>query len=950
MVKPVAWVRICLVLLVVSIIGACTSHPPVNPGVIGDSPAVRDILPQDPALVTGRLANGFRYVFLVNKTPESRVSMHLDVQAGSMDETDQELGVAHFLEHMVFNGSTHFKPGELVEYFQSIGMQFGPDANAHTSFFETVYDVLLPHGDRKSMEKGMVVLDDYARGALLSQDEVNRERGVILAEKRDRDSVSYRTFARTLAFELPGSRIPQRLPIGDEKVIQAADSSLLRGFYGRCYRPDRLLLVLVGDFDPDIARELAEKQFSQMGSNNEKQAVPDNMLIAHQGTKPFYHYEPEAGKTDVTIETVIQKEVAENTRSALEEKVKRQLAEGMVQHRLDRILRSPGSSFSDAGIFSGQFLKDIQFATITAESSPERWAETLSLLEKTLRQALEYGFAESEFSRVKADFVNSLDTAVKEASTRKSTNLAREIITTINRGGVFQSPTQEQDLLKPFVMGLTLEDVLTAFREIWSAGHRLVLVTGNEALADSGQTPESRIERVFAASQNQTVAAYAADDEAVFPYLPEPSGEGRIVSRETVPDLGVSVIDFENHVRLNVKQTDYKKGEFSVRITFGDGRKGEPASMPGLSSVGASVINESGLGKLDKSQLEQALAGKTVSLTFAVDEDQFVFSGDCDPDEVKTLFQLARTFFLDPGFRVDALDLARTRYGQMYQTLLRTPEGMLKLRGEKFLASGDTRFGLPDMSSVETVSLDNVKEWLLPYFNNSPIEVSVVGDVEPDRVVKAVGRYLGTLPDRALAKTDAQNRIPVFPEGKSLVLGMDTKIDKTFIDLGFPTDDFWDISRTRRLNILASILSERMRLVVREKLGAAYSPFAYNEPSRAYEGYGVLHMVVSVAPNEVDAVSGAMYAIVQDLVSKGVGQKELELALEPVLTHLKDVRRTNSYWLNSVLSGSWKHPESFDWSRKMQDDYASISRGEITRLALQYLKRDHSAIIVVKPR
>ena len=173
-------------------------------------------------------------------------------------------GVAHYLEHMLFNGSTHFKPDELVEYFQSIGMRFGSDANAHTGFFETVYDIFLPSGDSSSMDKGLLVLDDFARGALLLESEVERERGVILAEKRERDSVSYRTFEATLGFELQGSRLAQRLPIGTEEVITRADQSLLKGYYDTWYRPDNMVLVVVGDFDVKTAEKLITDRFSAM--------------------------------------------------------------------------------------------------------------------------------------------------------------------------------------------------------------------------------------------------------------------------------------------------------------------------------------------------------------------------------------------------------------------------------------------------------------------------------------------------------------------------------------------------------------------------------------------------------------------------------------------------------------------------------------------------------------
>ncbi len=262
-----------------------------------------DLLP-DPALVFGKLPNGFRYVLMENQKPKDRVSMHLNVQAGSMHETDEQQGLAHFLEHMLFNGSTNFKPGELVKYFQSIGMEFGPDANAHTGFNNTVYDLLLPEGNRESLEKGLVVMKDYAEGALLLQSETDRERRIVLAEKRTRDSASYRTFVSTLNFELPEARVSKRLPIGKEEVLKNANSKQLKEFYNKWYRPEKLILVMVGDFDSKLAASLIDEKFSSLSPRAPPGLEPDFGEINHEGVKPFYHFEKEAGNTTVGIEVV----------------------------------------------------------------------------------------------------------------------------------------------------------------------------------------------------------------------------------------------------------------------------------------------------------------------------------------------------------------------------------------------------------------------------------------------------------------------------------------------------------------------------------------------------------------------------------------------------------------------------------------------------------------------
>jgi zinc protease len=221
-------------------------------------------LVSDPDLVTGVLPNGFRYAMMNNREPKDRVSMHLLVQVGSFHETEEQLGIAHFLEHMMFNGSKNYAPGELIKYFQLIGMQFGPDVNAHTGFQETVYDILLPEGAPESIGEGLLVLKDYAQGALLLQDEIDRERGVILSEKMSRDSADYRTYLETLGFEFPDARFASRLPIGEEEIIRTVDHESMKHFYDTWYRPERMVLVMVGEFDVPGTEILVQEAFGDM--------------------------------------------------------------------------------------------------------------------------------------------------------------------------------------------------------------------------------------------------------------------------------------------------------------------------------------------------------------------------------------------------------------------------------------------------------------------------------------------------------------------------------------------------------------------------------------------------------------------------------------------------------------------------------------------------------------
>ncbi|MBW2591020.1 MAG: insulinase family protein, partial [Deltaproteobacteria bacterium] len=404
-----------------------------------------DLLP-DPVLIFGKLPNGFRYVLMENHRPKDRVSMHLDVQAGSLHESDDQQGLAHFLEHMLFNGSTHFKPGELVKYFQSIGMQFGADANAHTGFHETVYDILLPNGDSENLKKGLTVIKDYAQGALLLPSEIDSERRVVLAEKRTRDSAQYRTYVATLNFEFPHAKISKRLPIGKEEIVKNADHNRLKAFYDSWYRTEKMILVMVGDFDTPSAVSLIKENFSSLSGRAPPVPEPDVGKINHFGIKTFYHLEKEAGNTTTSIEVVKKVSKEPDSFGFQKQKFIENIANRIVQDRLNAMVRKAGTPFTSASISSGIFLNQIKFAEITAECSPENWKKSLFLMEQTLRKALTFGFTKSELDRVKKDFLSGLDNEVKKVSTRNSRHLARKILWNLNSSRVFMSPEQEKEL------------------------------------------------------------------------------------------------------------------------------------------------------------------------------------------------------------------------------------------------------------------------------------------------------------------------------------------------------------------------------------------------------------------------------------------------------------------------------------------------------------------------
>ena len=907
-----------------------------------------DLLP-DPTLVFKKLPNGFRYVLMENHYPKNRVSMHLYVLAGSTYESDTQQGLAHFLEHMLFDGSTHFQPEELVKYFQSIGMKFGPDANAHTGFDRTVYDMLLPEGDGESLENGLVVMKDFAEGALLLSSQVEKERRVVLSEMRTRDSSSYRTYISTINFEFPDAIISKRLPIGKEEVLKSTERRDLKKFYDTWYRPEKMILVLAGDFDAKLAAALIDNKFSSLAPRAPPGIVPEFGDISHKGVKPFYHFEKESGNTTVSIEAVKKVPPEPDSLDFQKKRLTKDIANQIVKHRLDTLARESDTPFTSASISSGNFLHQIKYAEISADCNPENWKDSLSLIEQTLRKALKYGFTESELARVKKDFLSELDNAVKEASTRNSHDLARKIIWSLNTDRVFMSPEQKKELLASIVNSVTLKNVHDAFKEIWPSDDRLVLVTGNAKLTDINMDPETQILDTYFNSRSVTVSRPVKKSSVIFPYLPEPEKEGRIIRTNKIPDLGIVQVDFKNNVRLNLKKTDFKANQVIVNLAFGRGKSCEPLNMPGLALLTANVMNKSGLGVLKREEIERALSGKNTSVTFRVGEDRFLLKGETVTREVPLLFELLYAHFVDPGFRKEAYERSLKLYRQKYMALSSSIDGAMELSGVRFLAGGDNRFGLTDFKNFNKLTIDDVRSWITQSMGNDDVEVSVVGDFDMESTIKLASKYFGSLSLKPIINQPKEKRLPVFPVGQSKAISASTKIQKGLIVVAYPTEDLWDISRTRRLSVLSAIISDRLREQIREKLGAAYTTFAFNRPSRVYPGYGVLQAWAYVDPQEADGLIKNIKKISSDLVKDGLTRDELHRAIAPSLTSIKDMLRKNTYWLDTVLTGSEKYPQQIDWSRTINKDYASITQEEVSNLAEKYLDNHRTATIIVRP-
>ncbi len=904
-------------------------------------------IPADPAVTWGLLENGLRYAILPNAEPPDRVSLRLFVDAGSLMEEDDQQGLAHFLEHMAFNGTKQFPAGEMVEYFQRLGMGFGNHTNAHTSFRETVYKLELPKSDVAMLDEGLKLFRDYADGMLLDAKEIEDERGIILSEKRTRDSVGWRTFVDQLAFAFPEQRISKRLPIGEEEIIKSAPRERFAHFYEKWYTPERMAVIVVGDVTVDEVKPLITKYFADLPAR-EKHPDPPMGSLTQRRFATHYHYESEAGETSLSIE-VLKPRVnpPDNSERRLYD-LQLSLASRMLNRRLERLARDAGSPISSAKTSSGDFF-DLGYAlyfSIDADCKPENWKEALSLIEQELRRAREHGFTEAELAEAKANLRKSYENAAKQMSTRQSRQLADQIANRLGSRRVFTSPADDLPRVLSALEQVSTESCQQHLRELWdSAAERLVFVSGNAQIEEAN----TAIAAAYEASHQVAVTAPEEKAVAEFAYAELPEA-GSVAERRDIEDLGAIQLRFANQVRANLKATDFEAKSIYVKVRIGSGLITEPT--PGLSLLLGGIFTQGGLEAHSEDELQAIFAGKSVGVGFSVDEDAFVLQGRTTPDDLADQLTLMRAYITNPGFREEAETEFKRSLDHLYQQLERTPDGITYDALAEYLHGDDPRFGYPPRPAVEALTSAQARDWLLPELSSAYCEVTLVGDLDEAATIGLLARTFGNLSERAASKPAyEQERIVRFPAGGHRVFEFASAIPKAMTRVHWPTTDIFDIRRTRRLGMLAAILDDRLRVKIREELGDAYSPFAHNFPSDTWKGYGYLFASVTVDPGQADKVKDVIAEIAADLAQGDrIDEDELDRAKRPQIVSIEEMRRTNRYWMSSVLEASQEYPDRLDWARSFVEDYRNITVADLNALAKEFLKPETQVSVVITPK
>ncbi len=902
----------------------------------GSWPQTGSDLKPDPAITFGVLENGLRYAIMPNPEPPDRVSLRLYIDSGSLMETDDQQGLAHFTEHMAFNGTTNFPAGEMVEFFQRLGMSFGGDTNAHTSFKETVYKLEFPKPDEELIRDGLKLFRDYADGILFGDDEIDKERGVILSEKRTRDSVESRTMEAGMKFALPDALLTRRMPIGTQEVIEAAKRDRFLSYYNKYYTSDRMVVVATGAVEPDKIVPLIKEYFGTL--KKPETAVPDPALgtvSPGRGVIAMLHSESEASSTDISIETMQTYEKEKDTKEARLKDLRLSVANAIIGQRFSILAKKEGAPFMGGNAYATDFLDFVRYAGVQITCKPEQWEDALKVGEQELRKALTHGFTEAELTEMKAHLRNAYEQAEKSAATRQSRGLADALVSEIAGGQVSTSPADDLAIFNEIVDQVTAENCLEALRALWKTDDIQVFVAGNLTM----EKPEEKILAAYRASKEVEVAAPEKRADAVWAYTSfgEP---GKVETTETDDELGITRIRFANNVRLNLKQTDFEKNTIRMGVRVGGGQLTQPKDKPGLAALASSIYDLGGLEAHNVDDLERILAGKTVGTSFSVGEDSFFIGGRTNMDDILLQCQLMTASLTKPGYREEAMRQFQKGIDPLYTQLQHTPMGVFQNEIDPFLKGGDPRFGFPSKEDFLKLTTEDVKAWLAKPLAEDYLEIGIVGDFEPEKVIAAVAATFGALPKRAESKPEyAEARKLAFPEpGARKSVDFVSEIPKAITALFWKTEDMSDIALARRLNVLGAVFADRLRLKVREELGETYSPYARNSSSEVYTDYGYLFALLTIDPKQAEPLVDIVETLGTELGAGEVSADELDRALKPLLTGIDQQLRSNGYWLQTVVIDCQENPEKLAWAKTMKADYEAVTPAEVTALAKKYFQ------------
>ena len=890
-------------------------------------------LEPDPSIIYGRLPNGLRYAIRPNQRPQNQVLVRMAIDFGSAAEADDEQGLAHFIEHMAFNGSTNVPEGEMVKMLERLGLSFGADTNASTGYTQTQYKLDLPKADPRLIERALFLMRETAGNISFNPASVDRERGIILAERRERENYAFQSgrAANTLFF--PNTYFSTRYPIGLSEIIETAPADRLKALYRTYYRPDRIKIIIVGPVDPiAIERELVRKFADWRVAAPPLGDLDRCELDTSRGVSAASFTHPEINEA-IGVQQFFKDKLRPDTVERAMIELKMQIASAIISQRISRRSRSEDIPFLGGGVnFALGICDNYAAVGFSAGGKDGSWRALLPFTEQAVRQAVQYGFDDAEVAEQIKRLDTSFENNAKAEGTEQSASIANDLVGLDD--DVYNSDAYRLLLwrqLRPF---MTKAAINAEFAKWFGQ------MTAPQIFLSTKQTSGTSSDDILAAygaSRAIAVAAPVARKASAFAYT-DFGPAGTVVEDTVVADLGIRTIRFANGVLLNLKKTDFEDNRVRYSLRIDGGRLHFAKDKAVLAWLMSGAYVSGGLAAHDFEDLRSLLAGTTVTPAFGVAEDYFGGTGAVAPVDLERQLQVIAAYTRYPGYADSALRLFRRPLPEIFARLDATPGSALSIAMARIMTDNDPRFALAPLEEVQAADFSQLKSALGDALIQNRMEIAIVGDLDEAATIAAVARTFGAMPSR----TGTADIAPQEARWSTASGNFDIPHKGEANQLGWrriwPTTGDRDQKLTQSMDLLARVVTLRLTDELREKLGATYGVQAGSDMSDVYRDRGAFSISTSGDPKDLAAIERAVDQVMAEIVKAPVDSDLFERARKPVLESYADWKKRNPTWLG-VAAEAQTNPDKLNRFRQNEKTFNSITAQDLWALAKQYLSK-----------
>ena len=938
------------VFISIAVLAACVQTP--SPSV-GLSPLAQwqagtftpqTALTTSPRIQEGVLGNGLRYFIIPNQTPKNEVVVRMRVGVGSMYETPNEAGIAHFLEHMAFNGSLNVPEGEMIAILERYGLKFGADTNASTGFEETIYKLDLPNNNIETIDTALFLMRETASNLTITDDAVSAEIPVVKSEYESRNNIYMDAYKASLQEWTDGLEYINRFPIGSLETIARFSAPAVRNFYTTHYFPANTQLIIAGDIDADDIQGKIEKVFADWQNAQAPTKFDAGMLSVNDSLQVASFSGPNL-PTQVNLFYVTPEQLAPDTILNRRKDFVEQIANGILSYRLNSLVLAGNAPFEGVGSSHSFTFNQLDLTQVIAQTQPEKWAESLTTLVVEIRKIMEFGISEQELIREVKATRNALVTAAQSEATIPSSSLANAVLSNIPLDGVLNESSQSLDIFQELMATFSAEEINKVLRsQFMRVEPTIFMQFSQQALA---LPTTEQIIAVYQQAMTLPIQANVEKEVAKFAYT-EFGQPGTVKAKSYNEVYDYYSYTFTNGVHLNVKSTDLAQEKVLIDVAYGDGIKTLTPEQAGMQDLYNFYI-VGGLGKHSVNELRELLSDKNVSLNFNADLNSYGGTFSTSTDTLTTQLQLITAYMTDPGYSDSVLPLFRKNVEQGAKQRKNTIGAVKSYEVVNAIYGNDYRIGSAPTEAILQRDFTELKPILDQALQQGPLMVTVVGDVDVTEIVAEVAATLGSLPIQVATPQHRWLTDIALQTGTEFTLYHAGNPENASVTRYFKTTDNQDLTKALQLKILGAVVQLKVQDVIREQLGAAYSPSARAFGSNSIKGDGMLLLDTLTTPDQITLVQSTYDALIAGLKTPGnITDDEVKRAIEPMLANWKTAKEQNSFWL-SRLKVMHTRSDSLARFEAQPGIYAQITPEVLILLAREYLTEKNKIEVVVLP-